>query len=269
MADRIEGLNSLPHFGRHDPTMFESVVDTSPTLDNWSNVPQILADMDFVMGTLAAAYDGALYLVSKYKRGDEDALDIPIGAAIGNPATGQIFVGVAQDKRLGNPRAHAEVMAIDNARRLGIEIGGLTIASTVEPCPACLDTIHGVGLKRVAYGASREDLESILLVKPHELKAPDIVRAGRAAENRFGFEFFQVPNRAVRAACLEIFDGFSRDTQTGVMTFDPEAARRTRYTRFLQLVNEDRSGLGDRVAKSEKEALIRQFTESLTGFYNN
>ncbi len=244
--------------------MLEGVVDTSPSLENWASVRPIVADMDFSMTTMAAAYDAAIYSIGRQSRGLGSVVDLPIGAAVGDP-DGLFFQGYASDKELAVPRAHAEVMAVEHAKEAGVLLGGLTLATTVEPCPNCLNEIEQSGISRVIYGASRRELEIMGILKPHSLQAPELVKQGRILDGTYDFEFFQIPNRAVQAACLELFGPYQRNTQTEVVEFDRSKTQATRFANFSAAMDETpREGME---ITPEKVKLVGKFSDLLSGFY--
>lgn len=260
----------LRHLGEIDPTMLEGVVDTSPTLETWASVGPTLADMNFVMGTMAAAYDAAVYSIGRNLRTPGIKPDTPVGAAIGDP-DGYFYSGFAQDQESGDPKAHAEVMAIrsiremEEAMEIEIPLGGLTLAATVEPCPSCLDELGEAGIKRVVYGTSRRELEAIGFVKPHSLKAAELVKRGRILSGKFDFEFFQIPNRAVQSACLELFVPFQRDMVAETLTFNADKVSSTRFGGFVR--DMDEQPLPDRAPQAENERLVKSFSSVLDSFY--
>lgn len=254
----------IEHLGQIDPTMLEGVVDTSPSLESWASVRPTLADMDFVMTTMAAAYDAAVYSVGRHARGDVAILDLPIGAAVGDPE-GSYYQGFANDKESGDPDRHAEVMAMDHAEEMGVTLGGLTLSTTVEPCPSCLGHIEDRGISRVVYGASRKELEVIGIVKPHGLKAPELVKRERILSGGYSFEFFQIPNRAVQVSCMELFVPYQRNPQTEVVVFDRSRVGSTRFSSFAHEMDETpREGMEQ---PPEKAKLVNRFSDVLAGFY--
>ena len=53
---------------------------------------------------------------------------------------------------------HAEINAIrDASKKIGWNLEGCTIYSTVEPCPMCFSAIHWAKIERIVYGATIED----------------------------------------------------------------------------------------------------------------
>jgi tRNA(Arg) A34 adenosine deaminase TadA len=267
-----DALGLVQRFGSIHPEVADEIVDAGPTLENWANIRPTLQDMRFVVMTMACAYDAAVYSVQRHRRPETStqAKDLPIGAAIGDP-NGQFYSGYAQDNELADKAAHAEVIAIRHFRqlRVGESLAGLTLATTLEPCPACLEELDDSGISRVVYGASRAELEKSALLKRHGLQAPDIVREGRQ-DGKYNFEIFKFPNPAVQAACVEILASFQRDTDTGVTYFDPDTTSATRYNRYEADLAVDRNPnpLDEyrRRQLDEGEAILTQFVEVVDSF---
>lgn len=81
--------------------------------------------------------------------------DFPFGAVI--VRDGEIVArGRNAGKKLNDPTAHAEMMAIRDfvSRRPGAELAGATIYATGEPCPMCMGALLWCGVTRVVYAAS-------------------------------------------------------------------------------------------------------------------
>lgn len=80
--------------------------------------------------------------------------ELPVGAVI---ADGDGIVARAhnQRERLGDPTAHAEILAIRRAAEAvgGWRLGGLTLYVTLEPCPMCAGAIVYSRLSAVVFGA--------------------------------------------------------------------------------------------------------------------
>ena len=86
------------------------------------------------------------------------------GATSPNPMVGAVLVkngkiiGRGWHHRAGLP--HAEIEALQNARKLGHNPRGATLCVTLEPCcthgrtPPCTDAIIAAGIKRVVIGAT-------------------------------------------------------------------------------------------------------------------
>lgn len=86
-----------------------------------------------------------------------DAGEVPVGAVV--VRDGQIVgKGHNQVERLGDPTAHAEMLAISAAcSTLGTKyLDGCTLYVTLEPCPMCAGAIVWAKLSRLVYGAFDE-----------------------------------------------------------------------------------------------------------------
>ncbi|WP_028851489.1 nucleoside deaminase [Thermocrispum municipale] len=82
--------------------------------------------------------------------------DVPIGAVVLDPH-GEILAGAANAReRLGDPTAHAEVLALRQAAAKwgdGWRLEGCTLAVTVEPCTMCAGAAVLSRVARVVFGA--------------------------------------------------------------------------------------------------------------------
>ncbi len=65
--------------------------------------------------------------------------------------------------RTNDPSAHAEIVAIrDACLNLGhYRLEGCHIHVNCEPCPMCLAAIYWAGIRRLTYGATRQDAADI------------------------------------------------------------------------------------------------------------
>ena len=84
----------------------------------------------------------------------------PFGAAVFKQSSGiLIAVGMNLVLPLRNSVLHAEVVALMMAeRRLDcFTLGGHQLVTSCEPCAMCLGATLWSGVKRVVYGAGRED----------------------------------------------------------------------------------------------------------------
>jgi tRNA(adenine34) deaminase len=92
--------------------------------------------------------------------------DVPIGAVVVGPDGGVLGSGRNQREELGDPTAHAEVVAIREAaarlRELSMAGGGsgdgwrlsdCTLVVTLEPCAMCAGAIVLARIPRVVFGA--------------------------------------------------------------------------------------------------------------------
>lgn len=84
--------------------------------------------------------------------------DVPVGALVLAPDGSVIGRGHNEREAVGDPTAHAEVVAI---RRAAASVGawrltGCTLVVTLEPCAMCAGAIVLSRLERVVYGAVDE-----------------------------------------------------------------------------------------------------------------
>ena len=80
--------------------------------------------------------------------------NVPVGAVVSHD--GRLVAGAANLRdTLGDPTAHAELLALrDAARALGSwRLEGATLYVTVEPCAMCAGAILQARVGRVVYGA--------------------------------------------------------------------------------------------------------------------
>ncbi|HEX8802560.1 MAG TPA: nucleoside deaminase [Acidimicrobiales bacterium] len=90
---------------------------------------------------------------------DEAALalahdDVPVGALV--LRDGEVVARRHNEReRLGDPTAHAEVLALRDAAAAlgGWRLDGATLVVTLEPCPMCAGAAVGARVARVAFGA--------------------------------------------------------------------------------------------------------------------
>jgi tRNA(adenine34) deaminase len=81
--------------------------------------------------------------------------EVPVGAVI---EIGEVVVAATHNQpiALGDPTAHAELLAIrEAARALGnYRLPGATLYATVEPCIMCCGAIINARVERLVYGAA-------------------------------------------------------------------------------------------------------------------
>jgi tRNA(adenine34) deaminase len=84
--------------------------------------------------------------------------DVPVGALVYGPDGELIGRGHNEREAVGDPTAHAEVLAIRQAaERVGEwRLSGCTLVVTLEPCTMCAGAIVLSRLRRVVYGAVAE-----------------------------------------------------------------------------------------------------------------
>lgn len=81
--------------------------------------------------------------------------DVPIGAIILDAGGEVLAVGCNERELLGDPTAHAEVVAIRRAARTLGEwrLTGCTMVVTLEPCTMCAGAIVASRMERLVFGA--------------------------------------------------------------------------------------------------------------------
>ncbi|MFC6088193.1 nucleoside deaminase [Saccharothrix lopnurensis] len=82
--------------------------------------------------------------------------DIPIGAVVYGPDGRELARACNAREALGDPTAHAEVLALRAAAAAhgdGWRLTGCTLAVTVEPCTMCAGALVLSRIDRVVFGA--------------------------------------------------------------------------------------------------------------------
>ena len=83
--------------------------------------------------------------------------DVPIGAVVFGPDGTPLAAARNARVELGDPTAHAEVLALRAAARVvddGWRLEGCTLAVTLEPCTMCAGAISFARIRRLYYGAA-------------------------------------------------------------------------------------------------------------------
>jgi tRNA(adenine34) deaminase len=81
--------------------------------------------------------------------------DVPVGAVVVDATGVELATAWNAREALGDPTAHAEVLALRAAAavRGGWRLDGCTLAVTVEPCTMCAGAIGLARVARVVFGA--------------------------------------------------------------------------------------------------------------------
>ncbi|MGY1827478.1 MULTISPECIES: nucleoside deaminase [unclassified Blastococcus] len=82
--------------------------------------------------------------------------DTPIGAVVLGPDGAVLAEAANEREKLGDPTAHAEVLALRAAARAhgdGWRLAGCTLVVTLEPCTMCAGASVLSRVARVVYGA--------------------------------------------------------------------------------------------------------------------
>ena len=101
---------------------------------------------------------GAMALALAEARRAGEAGDVPVGAVVVREGRA-LAVARNQREALGDPTAHAEVLAL---RAAAAELGswrldGATLVVTLEPCPMCAGALVAARVGRVVFGAANVD----------------------------------------------------------------------------------------------------------------
>jgi tRNA(adenine34) deaminase len=81
--------------------------------------------------------------------------DVPVGAVVVDASGRELAAAANAREALGDPTAHAEVLALRAAAAVRGEwrLDGCTLAVTVEPCTMCAGAIVLSRIARVVFGA--------------------------------------------------------------------------------------------------------------------
>jgi len=121
------------------------------------------------------AYDEAMRLALDEARAAPATGDVPIGAVVLD-RTGQV-VGRARNAReaVGDPTAHAEILALRSAAAVvgdGWRLTGCTLVVTLEPCTMCAGAAVLARVERLVYAADDPKAGAVTSLW-------DVVRDGR------------------------------------------------------------------------------------------
>jgi tRNA(adenine34) deaminase len=100
-------------------------------------------------------YDAAMRRAIDVARLAEESDDVPVGAVVLDPAGALLGSGRNAREALGDPTAHAEVMALRQAAAsLGRwRLDGCTLVVTLEPCTMCAGAVVLARLSTLVFGA--------------------------------------------------------------------------------------------------------------------
>ena len=82
--------------------------------------------------------------------------DVPVGAVVVGPDGTELGRAVNAREALGDPTAHAEILALRAAAQVtgdGWRLEGATLAVTVEPCTMCAGAVVMARVARLVFGA--------------------------------------------------------------------------------------------------------------------
>lgn len=82
--------------------------------------------------------------------------DVPIGAVVVGPDGTELARAANAREALGDPTAHAEILALRQAAGVlgdGWRLTGATLAVTIEPCTMCAGALVAARVDRLVFGA--------------------------------------------------------------------------------------------------------------------
>ena len=103
-----------------------------------------------------SAADEALIREALSAAGAADPRDVPIGAVVFAGDGTELARAANAREQLGDPTAHAEILALRAAAVAlgdGWRLEGATLAVTVEPCTMCAGALVMARVARVVFGA--------------------------------------------------------------------------------------------------------------------
>jgi tRNA(adenine34) deaminase len=103
------------------------------------------------------SYDEAMRLAIAEAQRAGSAGDVPIGAVVLDPSGAVIASAHNEREALGDPTAHAEVLALRAAARVhgdGWRLTGCSLVVTLEPCTMCAGAAVLARVGTIVYGAT-------------------------------------------------------------------------------------------------------------------
>lgn len=84
--------------------------------------------------------------------------DVPVGAVVLAPDGALLATGHNEREAVGDPTAHAEILALRRAAAVfgAWRLSGCTLVVTLEPCTMCAGALVQSRVDRVVYGARDE-----------------------------------------------------------------------------------------------------------------
>lgn len=107
-------------------------------------------------GGPAARYEDAMRLALGEAEQALSTGDVPVGAVVLGPSGDVLGRGRNQREAVGDPTAHAEIVALRAAaaERGTWRLDGCTLVVTLEPCAMCAGALGQARVDRLVYGAA-------------------------------------------------------------------------------------------------------------------
>jgi tRNA(adenine34) deaminase len=137
--------------------------------------------------------------------------DVPIGAVIVAADGTELARAANMREQLGDPTAHAEILAMRAAASAlgdGWRLEGATLAVTVEPCTMCAGALVAARVDRLVFGAWEPKTGAVGSLW-------DVVRDRRLPHRP------QVLGGVLEAECAALLTGFFADHRTRIAPVRP------------------------------------------------
>ena len=136
------------------------------------------------------------------KKGIEKKQGGPFGAVIVDKEGNIISNGNNKVLLNHDPTAHAEIVAIRNAcEKLGTyDLNGCVLYTSCEPCPMCLSAAIWANIKKIYYGCTKEDANSIGF-------RDDIIYEFLKGENKSLVDLENID----RNECIKVFEKYNKE----------------------------------------------------------
>lgn len=136
------------------------------------------------------------------KKGIEKKQGGPFGAVIVDKEGNIISNGNNKVLLNHDPTAHAEIVAIRNAcEKLGTyDLNGCVLYTSCEPCPMCLSAAIWANIKKIYYGCTKEDANSIGF-------RDDIIYDFLKGENKSLVDLENID----RDECIKVFEKYNKE----------------------------------------------------------
>lgn len=136
------------------------------------------------------------------KKGIEKKQGGPFGAVIVDKEGNIISNGNNKVLLNHDPTAHAEIIAIRNAcEKLGTyDLNGCVLYTSCEPCPMCLSAAIWANIKKIYYGCTKEDANSIGF-------RDDIIYDFLKGENKSLVDLENID----RDECIKVFEKYNKE----------------------------------------------------------